>query len=328
MPFTLRSWLVRSIAVLAATTCASVASAQSYPNHTVRLIVAQAPGSSADVVARIVANKLGEAWKPTVFIDNKPGANGIVGLDAVAKAAPDGYTWGLAVPSPMTINPFVYKSMPFKALEDLDEVTQLTTIHFSMVINPKLPVKTLADLIAYGKTRPDGLNYSSAGIGNLGHLAAELLAGQTGLKLSHIPNKGDTPALLDVIAGRTDFMFTPLPSSIAFVKSGQLTLLAVPAKKRLPAFPDVPTLIESGLADFVVEGWAGIVVPAHTPKPVVAEIQKAIKTALDDPAVKEAIEKQGFEVIGSSPEEFTALVKQDSIKWSGVVQRAGIKLND
>lgn len=306
----------------------AMSSAQTYPTKTVRLIVAQAPGSSADVVARIVATKLGERWKTPVYVDNKPGANGNVGMAMVAKAAPDGYTLGLAVPSVMTINPYVYKSMPFKPLEDLIPVTQTTSIVFGLFVNPNLQIKTVPELLAYAKKKPGGLNYSSAGVGNLGHLAGELFSIQTGLKMTHIPNKGDTPGLLDVMAGQTDIMFTPLPSAISFVRGGKLTLLAVAARTRSPAFPDVPTLIEAGLPNVVIEGWTGIVAPASTPAAAISEIERSVKSVLEEPSVKAAIEHQGFDTVGSNSKEFTQLVKQESLRWGQVIDKAGIKLND
>ena len=301
--------------------------AQTYPDHTVKIIVAQAPGSSADTVARAVATDLAQRWKVPVFIENKPGANGNIGMDAVAKAPADGYTLGLAVPSVMTVNPFVYKNMPFKPLEDLVPIAQTTSIVFALVVNPEAPIKSVADLIEYAKMRPDGINYSSAGVGNLGHLAGELFAAETGLKMTHIPNKGDTPALLDVMTGQTDMMFVPLPSAIGQIRAGKLRLLAVAAKKRSPAFPDVPTLLEEK-QNVVVEGWTGIVANSKTPPAVIETIEKGVQQALADPGVKKIIENQGFETAQSGSKEFTEFVHQESNKWSKVIKRAGIDLKD
>ena len=307
---------------------AAVASAQNFPGRAVRIVVAQAPGSSADALARGIAGKMAEGWKSAVVIDNKPGANGNLGMDLVAKAQADGLTLGLAVPSVMTVNPYVYKNMPFKPLEDLVGVTQTTSIVFGLHVNPKLGLKTVADLLAYAKRQPNGLNYSSAGVGNLGHLAGELLALQTGLKMTHIPNKGDTPGLLDVMGGQTDLMFAPVPSAVNYVRSGRLQLLAVAATKRSPPFPEVPTLIESGLPQVVVEGWTGIVAPAATPPAVIAEIQRAVNAALADPAIRASVEQQGFEIVGSNARDFSQFMKQESAKWGELIQKAGLKLAD
>ncbi len=305
----------------------ALATAQTYPANPVRIVVAQAPGSSADVMARILAKKLTEHWKNPVFVENKPGANGNIGMAAVASAAPDGYTLGLAVPSVMTVNPFVYPNMPFKPMEDLAPVTQITAIEFGLFVNPGLKVKTVADLIAYSKTKPEGLNYSSAGVGNLGHLAGELFASQAGVKMNHIPNKGDTPGLLDVMSGSTDLMFAPLPSAISYVRSGKLALIAVAARQRTASFPDVPTLVESNLPNAITEGWTGIIAPAGTPPAVIAIIEKAVNSTIKDPEVAGAINSQGFVAAGTSAASFGQLMKDDTAKWGGVIEKAGIKFN-
>ena len=310
-------------------TCGWVhAQTQTYPIRTVKIVVAQAPGSSADALARNVATKLADRWRNSVIVENKPGANGNLGMDYVAKAPADGYTLGLAVPSVMTVNPFFYKNMPFRPLEDLTAVTQTTSIIFGLYTNPRLPVKSVSELIAYAKLQPNGLNYSSAGVGNLGHLAGELFATQAGIKMTHIPNKGDTPGLMDVMGGQTDLMFAPIPSAIAYVKAGRLNLLAVAARKRSLVFPDVATLIELNLPNMVVEGWTGIVAPAATPLAVVEEIQKAVNLVLQEQSVKGAVEQQGFEISGSNSREFSLLLKQESAKWGDLILKSGIKIND
>lgn len=302
--------------------------AQNFPGRTVRIIVAQAPGSSADALARGIAGKMAEGWKSPVVVENRPGANGNLGMDMVAKAPADGLTLGLAVPSVMTVNPYVYRNMPFKPLEDLVGVTQTTSIVFGLHVNPKLGLKSVAELLAYARRQPNGLNYSSAGVGNLGHLAGELLALQTGVKMTHIPNKGDTPGLLDVMGGQTDLMFAPVPSAVTHVRSGRLQLLAVASTKRSPAFPEVPTLIEAGLPQMVVEGWTGIVAPAATPAAVIAEIQRAVNAALADPAIRASVEQQGFEIVGSNSRDFSQFMRQESAKWGELISKAGLKLAD
>ncbi len=323
-----RRQATRASALLCAALAGSAALAQTFPARNIRLVVAQAPGSSADALARSVATKMAETFKSPVVVDNKPGANGNLGMDLVAKAAADGYTLGLAVPSVMTVNPYVYKNMPFKPLDDLVGVTQTTSIIFGLHINPKLPVKNLAELVAYAKRQPNGLNYSSAGVGNLGHLAGELFAAQAGIKMTHIPNKGDTPGLLDVMGGQTDLMFAPVPSAISYVRGGRLNLLAVASRKRSAAFPEVPTFIESGLPQVVVEGWTGIVVPAATPAAVIAELQRAVNASLADPGIRASVEQQGFEIVGSNSRDFTQFMKQESAKWGELIQKSGLKLAD
>lgn len=305
----------------------AVVHAQNFPARTVRIIVSQAPGSSADTIARLIATRLSQKWSRSVVVENRPGANGNVGMNAVVRAAPDGYTLGLATPSVMTINPLIYKSMPFRPLEDLVAVVQTTKLVLGLFANPRLPIKTTSELIAYAKTRSEGLNVSSAGVGNLGHLAAELFASQAGVHITHIPNKGDTPGLLDVASGQTDVMFAPLPSGMSLLEGGRLNLIAVASASRSPTFPSVPTLAESGLRNVVTDGWTGVVAPAGTPPAIVVQIQRAVSAVLAEDEVKKSIKHQGFEIAGSSSEEFSALIRQDSKKWGDLIRSSGIKLD-
>ena len=306
----------------------NISQAQSYPNRTVKIIVAQAPGASPDVVARTLASKLSEVWKTSVVVENKPGANGNLGMDIVAKSAPDGYTLGLVVPSVMVINPYVYKNMPFKPLEDLAPISQISSIIFSLVSNPQRPYQSVDELIAFAKKHPGEINYSSAGVGNLQHLAAELFSIKAGIKMNHIPNKGDSAALVDVMGGQTDLMFVPLASAINQIKAGKLQLLAIPSKKRLSQFPNVPTMMELGQPDILIEGWTGLVAPAGTPENILEDIQKTVKQIVLEGNTKNSIESQGFEVVGSSPKEFKQFLRQESNKWGNVIQKSAINLSN
>jgi tripartite-type tricarboxylate transporter receptor subunit TctC len=306
----------------------NISQAQSYPNRTVKIIVAQAPGASPDVVARTLASKLSEVWKTSVVVENKPGANGNLGMDIVAKSAPDGYTLGLVVPSVMVINPYVYKNMPFKPLEDLSPISQISSIIFSLVSNPQRPYQSVDELIAFAKKHPGEINYSSAGVGNLQHLAAELFSIKAGIKMNHIPNKGDSAALVDVMGGQTDLMFVPLASAINQIKAGKLQLLAIPSKKRLSQFPNVPTMMELGQPDILIEGWTGLVAPAGTPENILEDIQKTVKQIVLEGNTKNSIESQGFEVVGSSPKEFKQFLRQESNKWGNVIQKSAINLSN
>ena len=306
----------------------NISQAQSYPNRTVKIIVAQAPGASPDVVARTLASKLSEVWKTSVVVENKPGANGNLGMDIVAKSAPDGYTLGLVVPSVMVINPYVYKNMPFKPLEDLAPISQISSIIFSLVSNPQRPYQSVDELIAYAKKHPGEINYSSAGVGNLQHLAAELFSIKAGIKMNHIPNKGDSAALVDVMGGQTDLMFVPLASAINKIKAGKLQLLAIPSKKRLSQFPNVPTMMELGQPDILIEGWTGLVAPAGTPENILEDIQKTVRQIVLEGNTKNSIESQGFEVVGSSPKEFKQFLRQESNKWGNVIQKSAINLSN
>ena len=304
------------------------ANAQTFPEKPVHLVVGQAPASSADNIARYLGVRLSAIWGQQAIVDNKPGANGIISQQFVAQSPPDGYTLFMAAPSSMTINQFVYAKMPFKPLEDFAPVTELTSIPFALLVNPSLPVKTVKDLVNLAKQKPGALNYSSPGTGNLGHLAAELLSTQAGIKMQHIPNKGDTPALLDVMTGQTQLMFVSMPAAVPHIRSGKLKLLAVAGTSRVAAFPDVPTIAESGFPEVVVEGWAGVVAPAGTPPAVIAKLQKDFATVLADPQVRDYFGGQGQGIVGSTPEAFRDFMRGEAQKWSKVVTAIGLKVDN
>jgi tripartite-type tricarboxylate transporter receptor subunit TctC len=314
--------------VLCMTLAASGAHAQHYPQRAVRVVVSQAAGSSADTIARILATRLSARWSTPVVVDNRPGANGNVGMEAVARASADGYTLGLATPSVMTVNPVVYRNMPFRPLEDLVAIAQTTSITFGLFCNPRLPVKTVAELVAYAKARPEGINASSAGVGNLGHLAAELFAEQADLRMTHIPNKGDTPGLLDVATGQTDLMFAPLPSAMNLMQGHRVRLLAVAARLRSPQFPEVPTLAEAGLPKVVTEGWTGLVAPTGTPMPVLEQLEKSVHEVQAQDEVRQSIQRQGFDIAGGSSENFAQLMRQETHMLSDLIRASGLKLGE
>lgn len=303
--------------------------AEPWPNRPIRLIVAQPAGSGADTNARLVAQRLSELWGHPWVVENRAGANGNIGMDAVAKAAPDGYTVGYGVPSTMTINPFLYKSMSFKPMEDLMPVTQIGSVPFALVVNPKLPVRNVKELIAYAKLRKGELNYSSAGVGNLGHLAAELLALRGGVTMHHIPGKGDSPGLQDVAAGQTDMMFVGLPAAAPHVRSGRVRLIAIAGTQRVPAFPDVPTIQETGpaFADVVIQGWSGLVVPTGTPRDIVAKIHQGAVKALGTQQVRGHLNTTtGLIVKVSTPDEFGAFMRAESGKWGKLISDLNVKV--
>lgn len=306
----------------------NVLSAQDYPNRPVRLIVTNSPGSAADVLARIVGAKLSQAWGQTVVIDNRTGANGMIGMDAVAKAVPDGYTLGLAAPSTLAVNQFIYKKIPYRPLEDLVPITQTTSIVIALVTNPGMPFKNVQGLIAFGKQKPGGLSYGSAGVGNLGHLAGELFAARAGLKMLHIPNRGDQPALLDLMTGQTELVFATLIAAAPHIRSGKLSLLAVCGTARDPGFPDAPTVAEAGVSGVFIEGWTGLVAPAKTPRAIVNRIQQEVARALADPKVKDSLSSQGGNVVASTPEAFQKFVRAEAAKWSKVIADSGIQFNE
>ncbi len=322
-----RFGITAGAAVVASASGSSVF-AQAFPGKPVRFVIAQGAGSSADGVARYLGSKLSPIWGQQVVVENKPGANGIVGLQYLATQPADGHAFALAAPSTMTINQFVYKKMPVKPLDDFMAVTQLTTVPFALVVNPNFPPKNVRELVALAKQKEGALNYSSPGVGNLSHLAAELLSTKAGIKMQHVPNKGDAAALLDVMSGQTQFMFITLPGAMTHVRSGKLRLMAVLGTQRLPIYPDVPTVAESGFPEVVVEGWSGVIAPAGTPAPVVDKIQKDFAKILGEQEVRDYLAGQGQNAIGSTPDAFKTFMRNEADKWSKVVSAIGLQIDE
>ena len=298
--------------------------AADYPNRPVRIIIPQAAGGAVDVAARPIAQKLTETWGQQVIVDNRPGANGIIGIEAVAKSKPDGYTLGAAFTSSLTINPHVYKSLPYDTFRDFVPVTQVVINTITLVVNPYLPVRTAKELVALGRSRPGDLIYASAGVGNMTHLAAELMRLETGLKMVHVPYKGDTPAVTDLIGGQVALIFATAPAVAAHVKTGRLRLLATCGEKRAIAYPDTPTMIESGFPKVVVTGWWGLVAPAGTPQDIVQKVQRETVRHVLSPELRERLSALGAEPAGTTPEQFAAFLKSEMEKWARVAKAAGI----
>jgi tripartite-type tricarboxylate transporter receptor subunit TctC len=298
--------------------------AQEYPARPLRIIVSQAAGSSVDILGRLIAAGLTDAWGQQVVVDNRPGANAIIGMELAARAKPDGYTLAMVVPSAMTTNQFIYRKLPYDPLRDFAPITQSTAIAFVLVANPALPVKSVKDLVALGKARPGELNYGSSGIGNLTHLGGELFGLGAGVKAVHVPNKGDTPALLDVMTGQTAYMFSTMPVAVPQIQAGKLRLLAVCGTAREAGFPDVPTLAETGLRDVVIQGWTGMAAPAGTSAAIIAKLQKEIARHLLATDVKEQLARQGAQPVGSTPEQFSTFIRAETEKWAKVIKSAGL----
>ncbi|MGH8617176.1 MAG: Bug family tripartite tricarboxylate transporter substrate binding protein [Burkholderiales bacterium] len=301
------------------------AAAQEYPSRVIRIVVAQAPASGPDLLARTIAQKLSEAWGQQVIVDNRPGANGIIGGDAVAKAKPDGYTLLVGVPSAIAMNPFVYKQMPYDPLKDLAPVTQTATNTFGLIVTPTLPATSVRQLAALAKARPGELLYASAGIGNQTHLAGELFALAAGVKMVHVPYKGATPAWTDVMGGQVALMFTSTQGVVPQFKTGKLRLLATCDTKRAAAFPTIPTVVESGYPGVVITGWTGLLAPAGTPPDILAKLSREVAKHLAQPEVRERMAADGAEPTPSSPEAFSAFIKAEAGKWSRVIRAAGLE---
>jgi tripartite-type tricarboxylate transporter receptor subunit TctC len=303
----------------------SAAGAAEYPTRLIRIVVAQAPSSGPDLAARTLGQKLTESWGQAVIVENRPGANGIIGGDVVAKAKPDGYTLLLAVPSAVTVNQFLYKKMPYDPVRDFAPVTQIATNTFGVVVTPSLPAASVKALVQLAKSRPGELIYASAGVGNLTHLAAELFGQAAGVKLLHVPYKGTTPAQVDVISGQAALAFLSMRAIAEHVESGKVRLLATMGEKRDPAFSRFPTLIESGYRGLVVIGWNGLLAPAGTPPEIVNKISREIGRHLSIPEFRDRMAGLGSDPSPSTPEAFGAFIKAEAVKWQKVIRAIGLE---
>lgn len=302
------------------------AQAQDFPNRAIRLVVPFAAGGVTDTSGRAVADRLSARLGHQVVVENRPGASGNIGTEQVAKSAPDGYTLVLGFDGTMVINPHVFAKMPFDPVRDFAPVTKLGDATIIVVAHPSLPVKNMTELIAYSKTKPNTLSYGTSGTGGTPHLAGEMLKQRHGLDWTHIPYKGGGQAIIDVIAGQIPLVYTAVASSQQHVKSGKLRALGVSSAKRSSSLPDVPTFVESGLADFIVDSWVGILAPAKTPRAIVDRLNKETVAALAEPAIRERYSVLGIEPVGNTPEQFAAQIRDDLARWEKVVKQAGIKL--
>ncbi len=319
----LAAWV--ALAALIAALPAGAQPRSDYPNRPVRIIVPQAAGSGVDLTARVVAQKLADAWGQQFVVDNRPGANGIIGLEAGAKAKPDGHTLALGVPSSLTMNPYVYKALPYDTLRDFAPITQIASNTFGLVINPALPVKSVKDLVAIARSRPNELGYGSFGIGNQTHLGGELFAQQTGIRMLHVPYKGETPAVIDLLSGQIALIFSPMQGVVPHIRAGKLKLLATCGVGRAPAFSDAPSMTELGYKTVVITGWTGLLAPAGTPRDIIDRLQKEIAARLLAPETRESLSKQGAEPVASTPDQFAAFIKAEMAKWSVVIKAAGLE---
>lgn len=305
----------------------ALAATSSFPSKSITIVVPYPPGGGADRFARTIGEALSKEISQSVIVDNKPGANGIIGTSAVASAEPDGYTILLGNIGPNSINQAIYPDLPYDSVKDFSPISLIGFTTHALAVNPtRLPVKSVQELIDYAKKNPGKLNYASAGQGGSPHLAAELFALSTGIKMTHIPYKGATPANTDLVAGQVDLTFNTLPPLVNFIKAGKVNALAVTGDRRSQLLPDVPTISEAGVPGYDVRTWYGIFAPAKTPPTVINSLNMALKKVLSQPAVVSSLEDQGYEVATSSPQEFADLVKNDVAKWAKVVKEAGIKI--
>jgi len=302
----------------------AVAAAQDYPNKPIRFIVPYPPAGGTDVVARILTEPLGAALGQPIVIDNKGGAAGNVGTDIAAKAPADGYNI-LFTLSSHTINPKLYGKLPFDVEKDFVPISLAAMIPQILVVHPSVPANTVQELIALAKAQPGKLNYASVGTGSPGHIAGELFKLKTGVDIVHVPYKGGGPAVTDTIGGQVQLLFVSMPAAWQHVKSGRLKAIAVTSDKRSVAAPDVPTFLESGVPDYVVNSWYGALAPARTPPAAVAKLQAAFAQVLANPQVKEKLLAQGAEAAPTTQAEFDKIIRDELAKWDYVIRAANIK---
>jgi tripartite-type tricarboxylate transporter receptor subunit TctC len=314
-------------ASLLACALTAAAHAQTFPTKPVRMIVPFPPGGTTDILARVAAQKLSEALGQQVIVDNRPGAGGNIGTELVAKAPPDGYTLLTDPGSTLTINPSLFTKLPFDPLKDFAPVTIMAAVPNLLVVHPSLPVRNVKELIALAKARPDQLSYASTGAGQSTHLSMELFKSMARVKITHVPYKGSAPAITDLLGGHVLLMFDNMPSALPHAKAGKLRGIAVSTAKRSPVTPDIPTVAESGLPGFEVSVWFGVLATAGTPRDIVERLNRVLVKALQSADVRERLSSQGAEPIGNTPDEFTAQMKRDLVKWAKVVKDADIKLD-
>jgi len=331
-PVPVRGWLMREVALavilvgglfLAGGFTQAATPTDRFPQKSMRVIVPYAPGGGTDFAARIIGQKMTENWGQPVIVDNRPGASATIGTDIVAKAPPDGYTFG-SINAEHAIVPSIYPKIPYDPLKDFVPVTQTVTFSYVLVVHPAVPASSVKELIAAIKARGGRFNFGTAHWSG-GHLAGELFKLRAGLDMTHIPYKGTGPAITDLLSGQISMMFSTAPPALPHVKSGRLRALAVTAGKRSPLLPDLPTVAEGGLAGFEATGWSGFIAPARTPAAVVEKLSQEIARVLALPDVREKLVQSGVEPVGSRPAEFGAFVARELAQWSKVIRDANLR---
>lgn len=303
------------------------AMADNYSSRPIKFVVGFPPGGSTDLVTRIVAAQMAEELKQPVIVENKPGAGGNIASQLVAGSLPDGYTIYLGTLATHGINPVLQKKLPFNHIKDFTMISQIGYYTNLVLVSPGTPVKTLAEWIAYAKETRRPMNFGSPGTGTSPHLTGEYFKILTGVNLTHVPYKGSGPALTDLAGGQIDVMFDNLPSALGLVKGGKLRALAITSRERISQLPDLPTAIEAGLPDMVVDAWVGMMAPANLPKPIVDTLHNALTKSLDNPQVRAKLEERGVTIKTSQPDEFLAYVKSENEKWAKVVKISGAEAN-
>jgi len=299
--------------------------AQTYPTKAIRLIVGYAPGGPNDILARLAGQKVSASLSVPVTVNNRPGADSMIGSEIAARTTPDGYTI-VIVSASSTIHPNLYAKMSFDLVKDFSPVTVLASSTFVVVVNPALPVRSIKELIALAKAKPGQINYASSGAGGTLHLAAELFKSMAGININHVVYKGGAPAAIDVVGGHVELMFSPMVVAMPHVKSGKIRVLAVTGSKRWPTLMNVPTVAESGVPGFEATGWYGVLAPTGTPRPIILRLNQEFVKALALPDVQQKLAGFDLEAVGNSPEQMAELIKMEIAKWGKVIKEAKISL--
>ena len=314
-----------ALVVISASASSASAQTQGWPNRPIRMVVPYTPGGYTDMMARLVSEKVAASLGQSIVIENKPGANAAIGTDTVAKAAPDGYTFGTVIAA-HSVNPSLKANLPYNTEKDFTYVSLMSVAPLIIVATPSLPAKNMQEFIALAKAKPGQLNFASSGIGSAAHLTMEMLKSREGINLQHVPYKGTAGALQDLVGGQINVMFDIIGPLMEQVRAGNAKALGVAANERVPAAGDTPTLIEQGVKDFASGTWAGIIAPAGVPKEIVDRMSLEAKKALADPELKKKLEQQGIVAMGTTPEEFKAFVGEEIARWKQVIAAADIKV--
>ena len=314
---------LKPLLIALAVLCPTVAQAQDFPNRNIRLIVPFPPGGPNDIIARVVGKRMEEILKQTIVVDNRSGQGGVLGTDLVAKAAPDGYTVGIASAGALAISPSMEK-VAYDTQKDLQPVTLVAKVPEMLVVATSVPASNMKELVALAKAQPGKLNFASSGPGSMPHLAGELFKLTAKIDMTHVPYKGAAPAVNDLLGQQVQMVFLDLPVLLPQINAGKLRPIAVGAPDRVPSAPDVPTTAEVGMPDLLTENWYGMVAPAHTPPKIVAILNKAAVEAIKDSEVKEKLASQGAILVGDKPEQFAAYIDSETKKWAMVIKEAGV----
>ncbi|MEP7030379.1 MAG: tripartite tricarboxylate transporter substrate binding protein [Pseudolabrys sp.] len=320
---------MRKLGLIAfALACTVTAAAADYPDKAIRFVVPQAPGSNTDLYARLIGAEMSKSLGQQVIIDNRPGGAFVIGLDAIAKAPPDGYTIGMGLIGGMALTPHMVAKLPYDVLKDFEPIGLVGRGHLILVVSPQLPVKSVKELIDYAKQNPGKLTAASSANGSPGHIGLELFKSLTGTKITHVPYRGGAAAINDLIAGRIDIMFEGLASIAPFVLDNRLRALGVSSDHRLAAFPEVPTLAEAGVPGYLAVTWLGVIAPAKTPRPIIERLNRALNAALKSPVLVERFKLIGEEPAPGTPQDYAQVIKTDFAKWKAVIESANIKLGE